>query len=77
MVSCGLVMDDFCKKNRATIPEENAQMTQNTSSKDKDAGELKEFNGKEFSAGFMTGYGVASFGTLPLASLFWSALLIS
>lgn len=59
------------------VPNENAQMTQNTSSKDKDAGELKEFNGKEFSAGFMTGYGVASFGTLPLASLFWSALLIS
>jgi hypothetical protein len=55
-------------------------MHKNTSSKDfQDAsGEFQEFKGgKEFSASFMTGYGVLSFGTLPLASLFWSALLVS
>lgn len=60
------------------IPSEN--MHKNTSSKDfQDASsEFQEFKGgKEFSASFMTGYGVLSFGTLPLASLFWSALLVS
>ena len=58
----------------ATIAKENAK---NTSSKSTDASdEFKEFNGKEFSAGVMTGLGALSFGTLPLASLFWSALLV-
>ena len=72
-------MDDFCLVKHARLfSKEN--MHKNTSSKDfQDASsEFQEFKGgKEFSASFMTGYGVLSFGTLPLASLFWSALLVS
>jgi len=71
--------DDFCLVKHAR-PFSKENMHKNTSSKDfQDASsEFQEFKGgKEFSASFMTGYGVLSFGTLPLASLFWSALLVS